>query len=176
MRCFVPGDADPRPDQPVNVRWSTRGAQSGWQENRLASAARNSAAVRDKKGPSHDRPFDERIAYSRNSASDIQTLPLQNFTQAAQTFNLNRRTRSRVRPIHGRRLPVSQLHTPVNRKTTCQHFTLFGVQFEQPFDDALFHVIVLRGVFRAVVFFIGQISSSAESPPSVRQLRAYRAC
>ncbi|CED12178.1 conserved hypothetical protein [Salmonella enterica subsp. enterica serovar Paratyphi A] len=41
-------------------------------------------------------------------------------------------------------------------ETARQHFTLFGVQFEQPFDDALFHIVILRGVFRTVLFFIGQ--------------------
>lgn len=100
--------------------------------------------------------FDEKGCLFAEQRFDIQPLRLQNFAQTTQTFNLNlantftSETNFTAYIFECRSLITQQT------ETTCQHFTLFGVQFEQPFDDALFHIIVLRGVFRAVVFLIGQ--------------------
>ncbi|WP_427032715.1 hypothetical protein ACNF0A_17975 [Enterobacter hormaechei] len=43
---------------------------------------RNGAAVRHKKGPSHDGPFLTNGCLLAEQRFDIQTLPLQDFTQA----------------------------------------------------------------------------------------------
>lgn len=78
------------------------------------------------------------------------------FAQTAQAFNLNltntfTRKTDFTAYIFQCRSFISQ-----QTETARQHFTLFGVQFKQPFDDALFHIVILRGVFRTVLFFIGQ--------------------
>ena len=87
---------------------------------------------------------------------DIQPLPLQNFPQATQTFHLDL-----PHTLAGEAnftAHIFQRGCFLNQQTekTRQNFTLLGVQLEQPFDDALLHIIVLRGVFRAVLFLIGQ--------------------
>ena len=56
--------------------------------------------------------------------------------KTAQASNLNLANSSRVRPPFDHHLPGVAASYPQQTESTCQHFTLFGVQPEQPFDDA----------------------------------------
>ncbi len=87
---------------------------------------------------------------------DIQPLSLQNFPQATQTFHLDLPHAFAGQANFTAHILQRGSFITQQTKTTCQNFTLLGVQFEQPFDDTLLHIIVLRGVFRAVLFLIGQ--------------------
>ncbi len=78
--------------------------------------------------------------YSRNSALRYSAAPYLQNSRRRRTFNLNLTNTKFTRktdftPTSSK---VSQLHIPVQTETARQHFTLFGVQFEQPFDDACF--------------------------------------
>lgn len=68
--------------QPITPRFPSMQKRSP-PHNHLAFAARNGAIVRHKKGPSHDGPFLTNGCLLAEQRFDIQTLPLQDFTQAA---------------------------------------------------------------------------------------------
>ncbi len=68
---------------------------------------------------------------------DIQPLRLQDFTQTAQAFNLNLANTFTGEANFTTYIFQCCRFVPQQTESTCQHFTLFGVQLEQPFDDAL---------------------------------------
>lgn len=122
------------------------------------SGGRNMTVVRIDKVSYRSKPIFESLYLGMpwTEIDYLQPLRLQNFAQTAQAFNLNltntlTRKTDFTAYIFQCRSFISQ-----QTETARQHFTLFGVQFEQPFDDALFHIVILRGVFRTVLFFIGQ--------------------
>lgn len=81
---------------------------------------------------------------------------LQDFAQTAQAFNLNLANTFTGEANFTTYIFQCCRFVPQQTESTCQYFTLFGVQLEQPFDDALLHIVILRGIFRTVLFFIGQ--------------------
>ncbi|ABE08562.1 hypothetical protein UTI89_C3110 [Escherichia coli UTI89] len=87
---------------------------------------------------------------------DIQPLRLQDFAQTAQAFNLNLANTFTGEANFTTYIFQCCRFVPQQTESTCQYFTLFGVQLEQPFDDALLHIVILRGIFRTILFFIGQ--------------------
>ncbi len=87
-----------------------------------------------------------------------------------------RRTRSRVRPIsRPTSSSVAASYPVISKRKRASTFTLFGVQFEiNHLMMPLFHIVILRGVFRPFSFFIGRCPATAFQITAQRGV--YRRC